>query len=86
MNQETQSVRLNPQQAANQISELLSAVYNNRQDPGLRSLRVLLEARLRQKQNKLLSCDPSELGRLQGACTEIQSLLDMMAQAPLNLN
>lgn len=82
MNSQPEQVDLRAEQQV--LQEDLQRIYNSRNDPGMLALRRQLALRLEDLNRKLRSCDPVELGRVQGQCIAIDDTLQQLMSPPIN--
>ena len=75
----------NPDLQAQQqlVQEDLLKIHAGRNDPAMLALRRQLELRLQSSERKLRSCGRDEFEKLQGACSTLDDVLNLMQQRPM---
>ena len=70
-------------QLQEQRRDQLSAIYNNRQEPGLAALKAQLDLRLQAALQHLRSCSEADFRQAQGRCDAYESILKLITTPPL---
>lgn len=69
-----------------ELNKLEHEIYEHRNNPGMDSLRDYLAGNLEEVKSLLVTCDPGELGKLQGQARVYNSLLITLTQAPFDIS